>query len=151
MTTLSSWSWRLAPYLAGALLTYGLWTQHQALQAQRQAIQTYETQLRAQNQAMQDIAARVDGYGVQLRELAAVQSGFRADLQAREREIGDLKRENPDFRTWADSDLPPDARQLRERPTITGATGFREFLRTRGAVRPDGLERHDQRRPAAAD
>ena len=61
---------------------------------------------------------------------------LRQGLAAREQQIEALKRENSELRIWADQPLPDAARRLRERPALTGADAYRQWLSGRGAVPP---------------
>lgn len=70
--------------------------------------------------------------------LRAQQDLLRQSLAKRERTIEELKRENDDLRKWADQPLPDVARRLRERPAITGAAAYRDWLSGRSAVPPAG-------------
>ncbi|MGY2313547.1 Rz-like lysis system protein LysB [Pseudomonas sp. SDO5522_S412] len=62
------------------------------------------------------------------------QDQLRQGLAIRERTIEDLKRENSELRDWAAQPLPDAARRLRERPALTGAAAYRDWLSGRGAV-----------------
>lgn len=55
-------------------------------------------------------------------------------LAKREQTIEALKRENAELRDWAAQPLPDAARRLHERPTLTGADAYRQWLSGRGAV-----------------
>lgn len=68
--------------------------------------------------------------------LRAQQDQLRQSLAKRERTIEELKRENDDLRKWADQPLPDAARRLRERPALTGAAAYRDWLSGRGALPP---------------
>ncbi|KAA0948054.1 LysB family phage lysis regulatory protein [Pseudomonas sp. ANT_H14] len=70
--------------------------------------------------------------------LRGQQDQLRQGLANRERTIEVLKRENDELRNWADQPLPDAARRLRERPALTGAAAYRDWLSGRGAVRPAG-------------
>lgn len=70
--------------------------------------------------------------------LRSQQDQLRQGLAKRERTIEELKRENDELRNWADQPLPDAARRLRERPTLTGAAAYRDWLSGRGAVPPAG-------------
>lgn len=70
--------------------------------------------------------------------LRAQQDQLRQSLAKRERTIEELKRENDDLRKWADQPLPDAARRLRERPALTGAAAYRDWLSGRSAVPPAG-------------
>lgn len=70
--------------------------------------------------------------------LRAQQDQLRQSLATRERTIEELKRENDELRKWADQPLPDSARRLRERPALTGAAAYRDWLSGRGAVPTTG-------------
>jgi LysB family phage lysis regulatory protein len=70
--------------------------------------------------------------------LRTQQDLLRQGLAKRERTIEELKRENSELREWATQLLPDAARRLRERPAITGAAAYRDWLFGRGAVPPAG-------------
>lgn len=71
-------------------------------------------------------------------QLRKQQDQLRQGLANRERTIEELKRENDELRKWADQPLPDAARRLRERPALTGAAAYRDWLSGRGAVRAAG-------------
>ena len=66
--------------------------------------------------------------------LRTQQDLLRQGLAKRELTIEALKRENADLRNWAAQPLPDAARQLRERPALTGADAYRQWLSGRGAL-----------------
>ena len=66
--------------------------------------------------------------------LRSQQDQLRLGLAKRERTIKELKLENDELRKWADQPLPDAARRLRERPALTGAAAYRDWLSGRGAV-----------------
>ncbi|ROM80511.1 peptidase [Pseudomonas brassicacearum] len=71
-------------------------------------------------------------------KLRSVQDQLRQGLATRQRKIEDLKRENDELRLWADQPLPDAARRMRERPAITGAAAYRDWMSGRGALHPVG-------------
>lgn len=77
--------------------------------------------------------------------LRAQQDQLHQSLANRERTIEDLKRENAELRDWAAQPLPDAARRLRERPALTGAAAYRDWLSGRGAVPPAGDQPPQQR------
>lgn len=77
--------------------------------------------------------------------LRTQQDLLRQGLAKRERTIEDLKRENAELRDWAAQPLPDAARRLRERPALTGAAAYRDWLSGRGAVPPAGDQPPQQR------
>lgn len=70
--------------------------------------------------------------------LRTQQDQLRQGLAKRELTIEVLKRENADLRNWAAQPMPDAARRLRERPTLTGADSYRQWLSGRGALHPTG-------------
>ncbi|MDQ0739254.1 Rz-like lysis system protein LysB [Pseudomonas sp. W4I3] len=66
--------------------------------------------------------------------LRTQQDQLRQALAKRARTIEELKRENDELRNWAVQPLPDAARRLRERPALTGAAAYRDWLSGRGAV-----------------
>lgn len=69
-------------------------------------------------------------------KLRSTQDQLRSALANRQSMIEDLKHENSELRKWAGQPLPDAARRLRERPAITGAASYRDWLSGRSAVRP---------------
>ena len=69
-------------------------------------------------------------------KLRQLQDELRSGLAKRERLIEDLKHENRELQEWADRPLPDAARRLRQRPAITGADAYRQWLSSGGAVHP---------------
>lgn len=53
------------------------------------------------------------------------------------------RREDPTHATWAAQPLPAAARRLHQRPAITGAAGYRQWLSSRDALhaQPSGADR----------
>jgi LysB family phage lysis regulatory protein len=66
--------------------------------------------------------------------LRAQQDQLRQALAKRGQTIEALKRENDELRDWAAQPLPDAARRLRERPALTGAAAYRDWLSGRGAL-----------------
>ncbi|APC15099.1 peptidase [Pseudomonas frederiksbergensis] len=70
--------------------------------------------------------------------LRTQQDLLRQGLAKRERMIEALKLENAELQEWAAQPLPDVARRLRERPALTGADAYRQWLSGRGALHPAG-------------
>ncbi|WIE52408.1 Rz-like lysis system protein LysB [Pseudomonas sp. GM17] len=73
-------------------------------------------------------------------QLRAEQDQLRQGLAKRERMMEELKRENSELRNWAAQQLPDAARRLRERPALTTADAYRQWLSGRGPMPPAGDE-----------
>lgn len=71
---------------------------------------------------------------------------LRKTLAEREQQIEGLKREDHTFSIWADQPLPGAARRLRERPALTGADAYHQWLSQSSAVPTTGQPADDQRR-----
>ena len=67
-------------------------------------------------------------------QLRSLHDQLRQGLARREQQIEGLKRENTELRDWTTQPLPDAARRLRERPTLTGADAYRQWLSGGGAV-----------------
>lgn len=98
--------------------------------ARARATRSEETAARLQASLQEERAAQA--------KLRSVQDQLRQGLASRQRMIEDLKRENAELRLWADQPLPDAARRMRERPAITGAAAYRDWLSGRGALHPIG-------------
>lgn len=72
---------------------------------------------------------------------------LRQALAIRERLIEDLKRDDELYRQWADQPLPDVARRLQQRPAITGAAAYHQWLSRRDALQPGVSGTEGQRRP----
>ncbi|MBK4990220.1 LysB family transcriptional regulator [Pseudomonas sp. S36] len=70
------------------------------------------------------------------KKLLTLQGELRTGLAKREQQIEDLKHEIKELQEWADRPLPDVARRLRQRPAITGADAYGQWLSSGGAVHP---------------
>lgn len=142
MSTLRQALYGVALLASIALLIWG----------QSQRIEVADTKVKLADQAAstaRDRATRSEETAAQLKtslqeeraaqaKLRGVQDQLRQGLAARERTIEDLKRENAELRLWAEQPLPDAARRVRQRPAITGAAAYRDWLSGRGALHPVG-------------
>lgn len=124
----------LALILAGATALWGWGQQHQVATAQ-QANKRLEEQLgHAQQDRDQNLAtanqlkSELANERASQAKLLALHGELRQGLAQRERVIEALKHENQQLREWADQPLPDAARRLRERPALTGADAYRQWL-----------------------
>ena len=69
-------------------------------------------------------------------------------LAARTRTIERLKHENQKLRDWADTPLPDDIVRLRDRPALTGATAYRDWLSSSNSL-PTASDSAAEQRPDA--
>lgn len=70
--------------------------------------------------------------------LRLMQNHLRTALAARHQLLEDLTRENTALRHWADQPLPDAAARLRQRPALTGADAYRDWLSGRDPLHPAG-------------
>jgi len=136
----------LAARLLGALalligcVLLGLWLHAQQLRLQlagaerdsaRQAAGTAQAELRQLQQVLdQQRAAQ--------RQLQTTQHDLRRELDLRRRRLQELEDENRDLKAWAAQPLPAAARRLRQRPTLDGASAYRDWLSTGDALPATG-------------
>ena len=142
MTTLRQALYGIALLAALGLL---LWGQQQRIAAADGRADLNAQLARTSLLAAEGAMAVVDKLQTQLETERAAQSSrrttqnlLRQGLSDRETQIQELQRENTDLRQWADQPLPATARRLRQRPTITGAAAYRDWLSGSGALRPAG-------------
>ncbi|VVM69481.1 hypothetical protein PS631_01728 [Pseudomonas fluorescens] len=145
--------------LAGALLaavSAGLWGwgQQVLLGAEKGKSKALQDQLTtAQGEARDNLAAANTLKTTLEREresqakLLLIQGELRAGLANRESQIEDLKNENEELRNWADQPIPGAARRLRQRPAITGAAAYRQWL-SRGGPLPAAGDEASPERPS---
>ncbi|MCD0498537.1 Rz-like lysis system protein LysB [Achromobacter sp. MY14] len=128
----------LTPYAISLVLAALLWFQRGQIESQDIALKAYGETLQNQANELASLADRITGQRLDLMQLERTQDEFRNALDLRTFDIERLKNENPEVRSWADSLLPDPIARLRERPAITGAAAYAEYLRTRDAVHPAG-------------
>jgi LysB family phage lysis regulatory protein len=66
--------------------------------------------------------------------LQTTQKDLRREIDVRKRRIQELEDENAELRAWAGQPLPAAARRLRQRPVLTGATAYRDWLSSGNAL-----------------
>ena len=130
--------------LLGALTLF-IWGQQQRIAVAKQATALAQTDANT----ARDEAARNLTTATTLRhtlnqerqaqsQLRSLHDQLRQGLIRREQQIEVLKRENTVLRDWAAQPLPDAARRLRERPALTGADAYRQWLSGGGAVPTTG-------------
>ena len=138
MTTLRQALYSIALLGALALLIWGQQQRINIAEGQTQLAKTTAT--KAREDADRNLAS-ANALTTTLKQERDAQSALRTQqdqlrqgLAKRERTIEELKRENAELRDWAAQPLPDAARRLRERPALTGADAYRQWLSSRGAV-----------------
>lgn len=148
---MSAVAWRIAPYLLAAVLTLVAWLQHQTLAQQETTLKAYGAVIESQGKQIGDLANRLNTQRLDLAALTTQQEGFRTALDEREFNFERLKNEDSEVRSWADTVLPAGIVRLQQRPAITGAAGYAEYLRSRDTLHTAGDPAEDKRRPEAND
>lgn len=106
------------------------------IETQGEALETKTQSLAEKNSQLIGLSILTETNGrAQMRLYAAAEQAS-ALLRNRQHRIEELKRENEDLRRWADTTLPADIIQLRERPAHAGGAAYREWLSQSDALKP---------------
>ena len=133
-----------------ATLALLLWTQQLRSQAETaraerdgQALQQARERIERQAQTITQLDQALQAERTAQAQLRTLQAQLRQGLAQRERTLKELTHADPDLRTWSALPLPAAARRLRERPALSGADAYRDWLSRSGAVPAagDGTER----------
>lgn len=140
MTTLRQAFYAISLLGALGLLLWGQYQRGQAEQARAELAAEKLQQLQQRNASQAVVITRLDGALQAERSAQAslrdTQNLLRQNLAVSLNQIQELERENADLRQWSAQPLPAAARRLRDRPAITGASGYRDWLPGRGALPP---------------
>jgi len=144
---------RPAPYLLGgallvcAISALAVWGATQSAKAgSARAEQAQERAVRAQEDAERNLnsvnalRSTLANERAEHSKLLTLQVQLRQTLAKRQHQIESLTNENDELRQWVIQPLPDTARRLRERPAITGADAYREWLSNGRAVHAPGGE-----------
>jgi LysB family phage lysis regulatory protein len=140
MTTLRQAIYGVALLGALSLLLWGTYQQGQAAQAraERDAERIAQLTQRSARQAASIIrlggelgAQRLAQQGLQTTQADVRQQHAASQLHKQE-----TRRNDPSFSDWSSQPLPGPARRLHERPALSGAHGYREWLSRRNALQP---------------
>lgn len=137
--TTTLWGWRQHQQLAIVEAT------NQHLQDQRdRALQDRNRHLATTHQLKSELERERDSQA----KLLVLQGELRQGLARRERLIEALKHENQQLQDWADQPLPDTARRLRQRPALTGADAYRQWLSAGRPLPAASDHANPQRQPA---
>lgn len=141
MTTLRQVLYGAALLGALALL---LWGTHQRSEAEQGRTALVQEKLATANARIERDATTITTLRTTLTDERQAQTSLqqtgqdlRRELDVRKQQIKELKRENAELREWAAAQLPVTARRLRQRPAITGAAAYRDWLSGRNALHPE--------------
>ncbi|WP_416359247.1 DUF2570 domain-containing protein [Ectopseudomonas khazarica] len=140
MTTLRQSLYGLALLGALALLLWSTYQQHQAAEARAERDADRITSLQQRNARQ---AASITRMGSELAAQRAAQQGLQtAQADVRQQHATsqihkqETRRNDQTFADWSAQPLPAAARRLHERPALTGASGYRDWLSRRNALQP---------------
>lgn len=126
--------------VAGALALL-FWGQHQRLNTEKTKSARAADRLQVVQERSDRQAATIVLLGGEVHSERAAQASLRnTQNQLRQsladslNQIQELEHENTELRDWSRQPLPAAARRLRERPAITGAAGYRQWLSGRRAL-----------------
>lgn len=131
----------------GVIISLAAWGSHLRLELANAALAS-QTQKAKDAQAAADrnlenlniLKSILDTERAGQAKLLAVQGQQRQALADRQHLIVSLTNENEKLRQWVIQPLPDTARRLRERPALTGADAYREWLSSGRAVHTPGDE-----------
>jgi LysB family phage lysis regulatory protein len=129
-----------AGYAALALL---FWGQHQRLEVEKaksanavERLQTVQERSDRQAATFVRLDAEVQAERAAQAALRTTQNQLRQNLAESLNQIQELEHANAELADWSRQPLPDAARRLRERPAITGAAEYRDWLSRRRALPP---------------
>lgn len=140
MTTLRQIGYGLALFAALGLLAWGQYQQGQAVAARATLAAERIAQLTQRSARQAASIMRLDGELAAQRlaqqGLQTTQADVRQQHAASQLQKQETRRNDPSFSDWSSQPLPGAARRLHERPGLTGAQGYREWLSRRNALQP---------------
>lgn len=140
MTTLRQSLYALALLGALALLLRSTYQQHQAAQARAERdaerITTLQQRNTRQANAITRMGAELAAQRQAQQSMQTAQADVRRQHATSQIQKQEISRNDQTFADWSAQPLPAAARRLHERPALTGASGYREWLSRRNALQP---------------
>ena len=140
MTTLRQSLYGLALLGALALLLWSTYQQHQAASARADRDAQLIDQLTQRNTRQANAIIRMGGELAAQRaaqqSLQTAQADVRQQHAASQIQKQETRRNDQTFADWGRQPLPAAARRLHDRPALTGASGYRDWLSRRNALQP---------------
>lgn len=140
MTTLRQSLYGLALLGALALLLWSTYQQHQAGQARAERDAQVITTLQQRNTRQANAIIRMGSELAAQRQaqqgLQTAQTDVRRQHATSHLQKQETRRNDQTFADWSAQPLPAAARRLHERPALTGASGYRDWLSRRNALQP---------------
>jgi len=125
----------IAPFalLLLAFVGASVWQYNIILDLQTKTGQQTE-QLTAYQTAVTALAKAANDRIMAQQHLQQQQSALIATINQSKNTIRRLQRENDDYKNWAATQLPNVVKRLRQRPAITGADQYRQYLSARNTL-----------------
>ena len=140
MTTLRQTLYGLALLGALALLLWSTYQQHQAGQARAERDAERITTLQQRNTRQANAIIRMGSELAAQRQaqqsMQTAQTDVRRQHATSHLQKQEARRNDQTFADWSAQPLPAAARRLHERPALTGAGGYRDWLSRRNALQP---------------
>ncbi|MNJ15697.1 hypothetical protein D3C77_99490 [compost metagenome] len=140
MSTLRQMGLAVAATTALLLL---FWGQHQRLKVEKTKFAQANERLQVLQDRSDRQAATIVRLGGEVQSERAAQASLRTTQNQLRQSLADslnqiqeLEHENAELGDWSRQPLPTAARRLRERPAITGAADYRQWLSGRRALPP---------------
>lgn len=140
MTTLRQALFGAALLGALCLLLWGTYQQSQAASARAEQAAQLIDQLKQRSARQANAIIRMGGELAALRVaqqgMQTAQADVRQQHAASQIQKQETRRNDQTFADWSAQPLPAAARRLHERPALTGASGYRDWLSRRNALQP---------------
>jgi LysB family phage lysis regulatory protein len=140
MTTLRQIGYGVALFAALGLLAWGQYQQSQAVAAQTTLAAERIAQLTQRNArqaaSIVRISAELAAQRLAQQSLQTAQADVRQQHASSQIQKQEILRNDPSFSDWSSQPLPSAARRLHERPALTGAHSYRQWLSRRNALQP---------------
>lgn len=135
-------------YLLVALLGSALMLAAYAVVQKLNAEQLRNEQLTKELKFSKNEVIKIKALALELQAILNIERNLQIDLQQSQKLLSSqlthskimierLKRENQELSDWAANQLPTVVKRLRERPAITGAADYQNWLSSRNSLHPE--------------
>lgn len=132
-------------YITIALLGTSLLLGANAALQKHDAVKTANAQLTKDLEAQKEKTIKADSLAQELNAALQLERKLQSALQQQQNQLSDqlnqskfliarLEHENKELSDWAATDLPVTAQRLRQRPRITGASDYQDWLSSRNRL-----------------
>lgn len=146
-------------YIVTALLGTSLLLAGNAALQKHDAVKAANTQLTESLKKSKENERKANALAKDLEGIIELERGLQAELQQQQSQLSSqldnsksliarLRRENKELSDWADTALPDPVKRLRERPAITGAADYQDWLSRRNSLHTERDQSARQQPPA---